>query len=248
MMISDILKKINKESFYFRTLPSHLLELMRVYFRLSIEGTEYIPKKGGVLITPNHSGFAGIDALLLNYVIVNEAKRYPRVLTHKFWFQTELTSMAFQKMGFFEASYENGKNFLTKKNSVVLFPEGEKGNFKPSQKMYQLQEFKRGFVRMAIETNSPIIPALIIGAEESNLTLSQFKAKKLFDGLTLPLPLNIVPLPAKWKIKFLEPIYLPYDSSALENNELIHEIAEDIQELMQKKLNEELKKRGSVYF
>jgi hypothetical protein len=60
--------------------------------------------------------------------------------------------------------------------------------------------------------------------------------------------LNIVPLPAKWKIKFLEPIYLPYDSSALENNELIHDITSDIQELMQKKLNEELKKRGSVYF
>lgn len=247
-MISELLKKINNESFYFKTLPTHFLELLKMYFRLTIEGAEFIPKKGGVLIAPNHSGFSGIDALLLHYAIVSEAKRYPRVLTHKFWFSTQLTSMAFQKMGFFEATYENGKNFLTKKNTVVLFPEGEKGNFKPSQKMYQLQEFKRGFVRMAIETNSPIIPALIIGAEESNLTISQIKTKKIFKGLTIPLPLNLVPLPAKWKIKFLEPIYLPYDSTALENNELIHEITSDIQELMQKKLNEELKKRGSVYF
>lgn len=247
-MINELLKKINTESFYFKTLPIHLLELMKVYFRLHIEGAENIPRKGSVLVTPNHSGFSGIDSLLLNYALVNDAKRYPRVLTHKFWFGTKLTSIAFQKMGFFEATYENGKNFLTRKNAVVLFPEGEQGNFKPSQKMYQLQEFKRGFVRLAIETNSPIIPALIIGAEESNLTISQIKSSKFLKGLTIPLPLNIIPLPAKWKIKFLEPIYLPYDNSALEDNELIHEIASDIQELMQKKLNEELKKRGSVYF
>ncbi|MBN8537765.1 MAG: acyltransferase family protein [Deltaproteobacteria bacterium] len=248
MMINELLKKINTESFYFKTIPSHLLELLKIYFRLNIEGAENIPRKGSVLITPNHSGFTGIDALLLNYSIVKEAKRYPRILTHKFWFASQLTAIPFQKMGFFEAKYENGKNFLSKKNAVVLFPEGEQGNFKPSQKMYQLQEFKRGFVRMAIETNSPIIPVLIIGAEESHITLSQFNASKIFKGLTLPLPLNLVPFPAKWKIKFLEPIYLPYDNSALNDNDLIHEIASDIQELMQKKLNEELKKRTSIYF
>ena len=247
-MTKDILKKLNHESFYFKTIPIYFLTLLKNYFRLQIEGLENIPKKGSVLITPNHSGFSGIDALLLNYVLVNEAKRLPRVLTHKFWFGTKISSAVFQKLGFFEATYDNGKTYLNRKNAVVLFPEGEQGNFKPSQKMYQLQEFKRGFVRLAIETDSPIVPALIIGAEESNFTLSQFHLNHFLKGITLPLPINLIPLPAKWKIKFLDPIYLPYDKSALENAELIHEITSDIEDLMQRKINEELKKRSSVYF
>ena len=61
---------------------------------------------------------------------------------------------------------------------IILFPEGEKGNFKPSRKSYELQEFKRGFVRMALETQSPIIPTLVIGAEETHINLSQLKLPK----------------------------------------------------------------------
>ena len=58
--------------------------------------------------------------------------------------------MPAHKMGFLEATTSNGLNLLKKNNMLILFPEGEYGNFKPSQKRYRLQEFKRGFVRMAV--------------------------------------------------------------------------------------------------
>lgn len=247
-MFDDKLKKIKNESFYFKTLPNQLLKLLKLYFRLEVENAHLIPKKGSAVIIPNHSGFAGLDALMLNYVLVNEVKRIPRVLTHKLWFSTDFSQRAAQKMGFYEANYENGLQFLKRKNAVVIFPEGEDGNFKSSGKMYTLQEFKRGFLRMAIETQSPIIPTLIIGAEESNFTLKKLTMNTLFKGLKLPLPLNLIPLPAKWRIVFLEPIYLPYDVTILEDHTFIREIASDIQELMQERMRAEIKKRGSIYF
>jgi len=100
------------------------------------------------------------------------------VLTHHLWFLTKTTAIPANKLGFIEATSENGLKALKKNQLVVLFPEGEYGNFKPSSKAYQLQEFKRGFIRMALATNSPIIPTLILGAEETHVNLSRLKLTK----------------------------------------------------------------------
>jgi hypothetical protein len=66
-------------------------------------------------------------------------------------------------------------------------------------------------------------------------------------GTVLPLPLNIIPLPAKWIIKFLPAIHLPYKPEAQNDRELVHEIAEEIRESMQRALSAEVKKRESVF-
>lgn len=237
------LKELDRDVLLYRVFPRLLMEIVRKYFRVEVEGIENVPKRGAALITPNHSGFTGFDALLIAHILNSDAKRIPRVLTHHFWFLNKTTAIPAQKMGFTEANLENGISALKKNNLVVIFPEGEYGNFKPSNHMYELQEFKRGFVRMALATQSPIIPTLVIGAEESNINLSQLKFTKFLKGTVIPLPLNIIPLPVKWKIKFLPPIYLPYKPSAAEDRDLLLEIAEDIQEQMQEALADEIIKR-----
>ncbi|MEN0059098.1 MAG: hypothetical protein AAGB31_09700, partial [Bdellovibrio sp.] len=113
---------------------------------------------------------------------------------------------------------------------------------------YQLQEFRRGFVRMALETQAPIVPALILGAEETHINLKKLKFTKFLKGSVIPLPLNVLPLPAKWHIHFLEPIYLPYKPGAVEDSELVHEITQDIQEQMQQAMKKDLRKRGHPFF
>lgn len=231
----------------YRFLPNLLMEIMRKYFRVQVEGLENLPKRGAAIIAPNHSGVSGIDALVLMHEIERKMKRVPRVMTHHFWFLTKTTAIPAEKMGFVEATTENGLHQLRKKNLIILFPEGEKGNFKPSSKAYQLQEFKRGFVRMALETGSPIIPTMVIGAEETHINLSQLKFTKFLRGVVLPLPLNIIPLPTRWTIKFLKPIHLPYKPSAASDSDLVHEIAEDIQEQIQNEILLALKVRKRIF-
>lgn len=241
------LRNLDRDTLIYRVLPRFLLEILRKYFRLEVEGAENIPRRGGVIIAPNHSGYSGFDALILGHIVQQEAKRIPRILTHHFWFLTETTAIPAHKMGFTEATYENGINSLKKGHAIVLFPEGEQGNFKPTTERYQLQEFKRGFVRMAIETQTPIVPAVILGAEETHINLKKLKFTKFLKGSVIPLPLNILPLPAKWRIRFLEPITLPYKASAVDDAELVHEITQDIQEKMQAAIEEELQKRGNPF-
>jgi 1-acyl-sn-glycerol-3-phosphate acyltransferase len=237
----------DRETLLYKLLPHFFLELMKTYFRVQVEGGANLPSRGRALITPNHSGVSGFDAMVLHHEIMRAAGRYPRVLTHHLWFLNKTTSIPATKLGFIEATTENGMTALKKNQIVVLFPEGEYGNFKPSSKAYQLQEFKRGFVRMALATGSPIIPTLILGAEETHVNLSRLKLTKFLRGVVLPLPLNLIPLPSKWKIIFLEPIHLPYKKEAADDRELVRELADDIRDKMQERLNAELKKRDSVF-
>lgn len=245
--ILNHLSQANRDTVLYKILPHFFLELMGTYFRVQVEGQEHLPKRGGALILPNHSGVSGFDAMVLNHEITRATGRYPRVLTHHLWFLTKTTSIPAQRLGFIEATMDNGIKHLRKQQMVVLFPEGEYGNFKPSSKAYQLQEFKRGFVRMALKAGSPIVPTLVVGAEETHVNLSRLKLTKFLRGLILPLPLNVIPLPSKWKIVFMEPVHLPYGTEAAEDRELVREIATDLQDKMQERLNRELARRDSIF-
>lgn len=240
-------RTLSREALLYRVGPHLLMDMMGKYFRIEIEGLENLPKDGSGLIIPNHSGYAGFDAAMLLHEVHKGCGRTAKVLTHHLWFVTQITAAPMKKLGFIDATTANGIKYLTRNDLVILFPEGEYGNFKASSKAYLLQNFKRGFVRMALQTQSPIIPTVVIGAEETHINLKQLNLTKYFPGIVLPLPLNVLPLPAKWKIIFLEPIHLPYKSESANDSELVHEVAQDIRERIQKTINKELKSRKAAF-
>lgn len=217
---------------------------VRKYFRLQTHGLHNLPRVGSAIIAPNHSGFSGFDALIMSHEIRRQTGRIPHVMTHRFWFSNPAFKTASEKAGLIEATTANGLASLEKNNLLVLFPEGENGNFKPTTSRYQLQEFKRGFVRMALEKQVPIIPTLVLGAEESSINLAKLQLGWLAKSAVLPLPLNLIPFPAKWSIHFLQPIRLPFDSSRKDDRELVNELASEIQESMQSTLTELVKNRN----
>lgn len=237
-------RHVSKEIIIFRYLPHLFMTLMDKYFRLEIYGKENIPKKGRALICPNHSGFAGFDAMLLSHEIFKHIHRVPRTLTHHLWFKTEFTSSSAHKLGYIEASTENGEKELKKNHLLIIFPEGEDGNFKPTNKAYQLQKFKTGMVRMALSTNAPIVPTLIIGAEETHINLKKINFGK---DISFPLPFNVFPFPIKWKMVFLPPIDLTEFKKYQSDKKWIKQKTNEIQNLMQSNLNEILANRPSVY-
>jgi 1-acyl-sn-glycerol-3-phosphate acyltransferase len=235
---------LSKDELAFKLIPSFTLEIIRRYLRIETEGVENIPKNGRCIIVSNHSGYAGFDAIMVQNEIKRAQDRIARLVAHKLWFFGEPVKVVSTKMGLVEADMNACLKILNKEEALILFPEGEAGNFKPSNRRYRLQEFKRGFVRLAMITRSPIIPAFVIGAEETHINLSQIKFSKYLIGSVIPIPLNVIPLPVKWKICFLPPIYLnSYTPADAMNREKVYEVSQNVKRLMQRAIIKELRHR-----
>ena len=234
----------SKDLFFYRTLPHFALEVIEKYLRIEVEGEENLPANGKAILVPNHSGFSGLDALLLSHWIYKSRRRIPRILLHRLFFFKGVMDAHARKFGFLKASYRNGLTALRKNNIVILFPEAERGNFKPINERYRLQDFKSGFIRMAHSTGAPVIPVLIIGAEETHINLGQVKVLNQL----LPLPLNLFPLPAKWKIKFLKPLHFSQPKAVSDWDHEEKNSASGVRLHMQTALTQEVSRRNYIYF
>lgn len=230
-----------------KALP--LLQRLRRYSRLTVEGADNIPK-GPCIIVANHTGWAGLDYANLFSTIHEATGRAPRVAVHPSYFHVKWMRDLGEKLGFFEVSVQTSTKILDDKGIVTFFPEAEAGNFKPMWKRYELQEFKPGFARVALATEAPIVPAIIVGGEDASPSLGKLHIKHNDLGdIPIPLPLGILPLPAKWRIAFLEPIdparYLEAESP---DRDVAEDMARDLRLLMQAELDKQVEKRGHPFF
>lgn len=253
----DLLKKtvakalaasgLTKEEIAYKALPNFLLELMTRYLRVNCEGIENVPKEGAYIVISNHSGFMGFDALMIGHQIHQAKKTVPRIIAHKLWFLHPDFSVHIKKLGLIPATIDNGFKILEKNQPLILFPEGEEGNFKPTRLRYRLRRFRRGFVRLALRTGAPIVPSFVIGAEETNITLSQVRWAKELLGVLIPIPLNVIPLPVKWHIRFLPPIYIKKDPEKADDIQYVTKLARDIRLKLQREIHSALKKREHIF-
>ena len=238
---------LTREELAYRVLPFFVLELIQRYLRVKTVGARFLPRNGSCIVIANHSGFMGFDALMLGHQMFLSTHRHPHIIAHKLWFFSPEISVHAEKLGLVPATLENGIRVLERQQSLLLFPEGEEGNFKPSRQRYRLRRFRRGFVRLALLTGAPIVPAVVIGAEETNLTLGQLRwAKELF-GVLIPIPFNVLPLPAKWKIKFLKPIRVPKDPLRANDIGYVTQLSRKIRIQLQHEIHRELKRRSRVF-
>ncbi|HEX6763864.1 MAG TPA: glycerol acyltransferase, partial [Polyangiaceae bacterium] len=88
-----------------------------------------------------------------------------------------------------------------------------RGVAKPFLKRYQLEEFGQGFMRLAMETRTPIVPVAVIGAEEQYVSFGNLKwAARALGIPVFPLvpqllvPGGALPLPTKYRLFFGEPM------------------------------------------
>lgn len=212
-------------------------ELLCAYFRMEVHGTANIPKQGPAIVIANHSGFSGADVVALVHLLRTRIRPDVSVLAHPLYFRTfGFVRDWAERQGLREASVEEGIKILSEGKLLLIFPEGERGNFKSSWKRYQLQKFHTGFVRLALRTGTPVIPCVLTGAEESHLSLGSVDLRKYVRGLRIPLPLNLVPLPSKWKVRFFDAIHYRRSSEADPTQTWILQQAEAARDELQHKL------------
>lgn len=186
------------------------------YFRPNIVGIEKIPQ-GRVLIVPNHSGQLPLDGVVVAIacLLKLDPPRMVRAMAER-WFPTlPWVNIAFSRSGVVVGDPINCRNLLEANNAILVFPEGTRGSGKVFQKRYQLARFGRGFMRLALQTNAPVVPVGITGGEESIISVADIKPLARALGVPyvpvsplLPLlgPLAYLPMPVRFHVHFGDPI------------------------------------------
>jgi 1-acyl-sn-glycerol-3-phosphate acyltransferase len=226
----------------------------RFYFRTDVHGIGRVPS-GRVLLISNHSGQLPMDGMLIGASLFLDAEppRIIRSMVEK-WTQTlPFVSTAFSRMGQVVGVPENARRLLELEEALLVFPEGVRGISKSFADRYKLADFGLGFMRLALETETPIVPVAVIGAEEQYISLGNLGGvAKAFGMPNFPLmpqmliPGGQLPLPTKYRIYFGEPMAFEGDHD--DDDAVIEEKVAKVRSTIQSMLNRGLKERKSIFW
>ncbi|HZN91557.1 MAG TPA: lysophospholipid acyltransferase family protein [Myxococcales bacterium] len=227
-----------------------LLWLYKFYFRVETHGVEKVPA-GRVLLVANHSGQLPFDGAMIGVAMLTEATppRAVRSMVEKWVPTLPYVSTVMARSGQIVGTPENCRRLLHAEEAIMVFPEGARGISKLWSQRYQLQEFGLGFMRLALETQTPIVPIGVVGAEEQAPALMDVKPlARLLGFPAFPITPTILPfpLPVKYHLHFGEPLTFqgrPDDEDA-ELEKKVKVVKGAIQQL----IREGLQERKGVFF
>jgi 1-acyl-sn-glycerol-3-phosphate acyltransferase len=201
-----------------------------IWFRGEVRGLGNVPDQGAVLLVGNHSGGnltpdTTVFTLAFNTYFGVERAFY-QLAPNLVLSMPALSQL--RKFGTVAASPENASKALDSGAALLVYPGGDYEVHRPSWQRHRV-DFggRKGFIRLALEQDVPIVPVVSVGGQETALFLTRggrlarlfaldrmFRLKVLPISIALPWGLNVgdmlghIPLPAKITIETLPAIDL----------------------------------------
>jgi 1-acyl-sn-glycerol-3-phosphate acyltransferase len=246
----------NRDPDYIRERLPGLWLLSSIYFRGEVRGLGNIPEEGPVLLVGNHSGGnltvdSGVFTLAFSAYFGVERELY--ALAHNL--VASAPPLRFlRRFGVIAASPGNAEQALAADAAVLVYPGGDREVHRPTWERHRV-DFggRKGWIRLALEQDVPIVPVVAIGGQETALFLSRgetlarvlmldrtLRLKVLPISLALPWGLNVgdflghLPFPAKITVETLPPIHLREEFGPEPD---VDEVYEHVLRLMQETLS-----------
>jgi 1-acyl-sn-glycerol-3-phosphate acyltransferase len=224
------------------------LWLYKNYFRVQAQGLENIPP-GRVILVSNHSGQLPFDAAMICVASLIEANppRHLRAMVEKWAPTLPFVSVFFSRLGQVVGTPENARRLLSAEEALLVFPEGVRGITKLWKNRYQLTSFGMGFMRLALETQTPIVPVSVVGGEEQAMALYDWKfLARLLKMPAFPITPTLlpIPLPSRYFIRFGKPLHF---SKSLNEKETLEQKVEKVRSHIQQMVRQGVQERKSVF-
>ena len=141
--------------------------LYKNYFKTRVFGKENVGDENYIIVA-NHSGQIPFDGMILScaFLLDIQPPRILRTMVERFVTTIPFFSTFVSESGGVLGDRSNCDELLKRKESVLVFPEGAKGISKGTSEFYKLQNFTRGFYKLALKNNVKILPVSVVGAEE----------------------------------------------------------------------------------
>ncbi len=194
----------------------------RNYFHVTVEGIGNVPKRGRAMLVGNHSGGVALDGamVLTSMMLEMEPPRLAQAMVEKFLNLVPFLAEWNQRCGQLTGLPEHAERILRDERLLLVFPEGARGTAKLYWERHSLVDFGSGFVRLALATDTPIVPFAFIGGGEAIPTVfNLYKLGRLFGAPYIPVTPWLLPVPRRVPLRILygEPIRLhgsPSDEDA----------------------------------
>ncbi|MCX7958495.1 MAG: acyltransferase family protein [Deltaproteobacteria bacterium] len=238
----------------YAALPAYII--YKYYFRVQVFGIENVPERN-IMFVANHAGQLPFDGFLIaaSLLLEKDPPRLIRSMVEKWAPTLPFVSTFFARTGQIVGTPENAIKLLNMKESLLVFPEGVKGINKTFDKRYQLQEFGTGFMKIAMETRTPIIPVAVIGSEEQQPSFANLKKIGALFGMpafpitpTFPwlFPVGILPYPVKYRIHFGRP--MNFNDSPESDEDILFKNVAEVRSTLQSMIYSGLKQRKSIFW
>lgn len=210
-------------------LPSMWM-LSSIYFRGEVRGLGNVPDEGPVLLVGNHSGGnLTVDSTVftLAFSAYFGVERALYTLAHNL--VVSAPGLGFlRRFGVIAASQSGAEEALRDGAAVLVYPGGDREVHRPFWERNEVDFGERkGWVRLALDADVPVVPVVAIGGQETSLFLSRgetlarllrldktLRLKVLPISIAIPWGINVgdflghIPLPAKITVEALAPIHL----------------------------------------
>lgn len=240
------------------------------YFRLEIDGWERLPSEPSLLIGVHSGGALTMDAWTLVHAW-NRRFGSERVLhgtAHDVLMAAPVLGEYFRMMGVIPASRKNVTGALAAGHDVVVWPGGEQDAMRSwAKRDTAVLAGRKGFIRQAMRSGVPIVPVATVGGHDTVFVLSEGRwiAKytglgKLLRGATIPIvlgpPFGIaleitpmhLPMPAKIRTEFLDPIEVDHDPERLDDQDYVDDVYDRVQATIQDGMDRLAKRRRFPIF
>ncbi len=224
--------------------------LYRHYFRVECHGLENIPD-GRFLLIGNHSGQLPFDAMMIATAVLLDAPkpRLVRGMVERWSAELPFVSSLFVRAGQVVGDPAVCQKLLEAEEGVMVFPEGARGINKLFNQRYQLTDFGHGFMRLALETKSPIVPVALVGAEEQAPAVYDVKSVARlvgFPAVPVIFPQVVpLPLPVKYRIWFGPPLLFQGDAD--DDDDVVAMHVKQVKRTIQRMLEQGVETRRGIF-
>jgi 1-acyl-sn-glycerol-3-phosphate acyltransferase len=150
------------------------------------------------MLIGNHSGGVALDAAMViaSMLLEMEPPRLAQGMIEKFLGRAPFISSWTARCGQFTGLPEHAERLLRDERLLMVFPEGARGTAKLYWERHSLVDFGQGFMRLALTTQTPIVPFAFVGGGEAIPTVKNLYALgRLVGAPYVPITPWLLPIP-----------------------------------------------------
>lgn len=223
------------------------------YFRMQVIGAEAIPS-GRALIIGCHSGVLPWDAACLLVALYRSTGRVSRAVGDHFFSRLGVLERFLATRGAVIGEPHRLESLLHRDEHVLLFPGGAEDMTRPIWERYRVKAhrgFARGrggYIKVALRTQSPIVPVAVVGAEEAHMLVANLTGlARLLRLPFFPIVLSPFPLPARMYIRFGEPFHFDAPPEAAADQATVERLNAQVRAVLQELIDDTRRRRRGIY-